>query len=431
MKHKPFVDYDYLLTLLEKAENGPMVDEKEWDRQYIYNTIKGLVTKFDITWDKRAPGVPSDDALADRLFAAGMELAISSGVYCIDLHRRIAFDRDELVRILDYAPKEVIIGEGNDAVTITKRRPDEHSRVATVGGAYGTQVPEVLFVPVMLSYAQERSLDFIDNASLVSTYGHPIRANSPWEAIGCWQEMELSFEVIKRAGRPGMPIGCAEDSPSAIGELATTTFGAFRPTDWHHASFVSELKTTYAELTKAVHFAHTGSFSHNFYNPIYGGFVGSGPGMAVAIVAGMILLKACYGGVTDNPGPSHAHLSCDTFPDMITSQALAFQALNRNTNLLTSSFVRPVGGPGTKEILYETAALTLASIPSGVALMEGVQSGTGRFTAHISGLEARFMAEVARAATHLTLQRGRSYCEKAYYEVRGNTEGYACWQTIR
>jgi methylamine--corrinoid protein Co-methyltransferase len=266
----------------------------------------------------------------------------------------------------------------------------------------------------MLSYAQEKILDFIDNASLVSTHGRPIRANSPWEAVGCWQEMKLSFDVIQRANRPGMPIGCAEDSPSAIGELATTTYGAFRPTDWHHASFVSELKTSYAELIKAVHYAHTGSFAHNFYNPIYGGYVGGGPGMAIAIVAGMILMKASYGGITSNPGPSHAHLSCDTYPDMVVSQAVAFQALNRNTNLLTSAFVRPVAGPGTKDILYETAALTLAAVPSGIALMEGVQSAMGRFTAHVSGLEARFMAEVARAASQLTRREADPIVRKLF-----------------
>ncbi len=402
MTHNPYPSYEYMLSMLEKAENGPIVDEKDWDRLYIYNTIKELIAKYDISWDKKVAGVPADDALADRVYEAGIELILKSGVYCIDTRRRMVFSQDDIDKVLGYAPKQVVIGEGSDQVTINKRVPDEASRVATVGGAYGTQVPEELYVPVMLSYAQEKSLDFVDNASLVATHGRPIRANSPWEAVGCWQEMELSFEVNRRAQRLGMPIGCAEDSPSAIGELATTTFGGFRPSDWHHASFVSELKTSYNELTKAVHFAHTHSFAHNFYNPIYGGFVGAGPGMAVAISAGMILMKACFGGVTDNPGPSHAHLSCDTFPDMITSQALAFQALNRNTNLLTSSFVRPVGGPGTKDILYETAALTIASVPSGIALMEGVQSATGRFTAHVSGLEARFMAEVAQAATHLT-----------------------------
>ncbi|MDD5468044.1 MAG: monomethylamine:corrinoid methyltransferase [Anaerolineales bacterium] len=396
-----FLDYDYLLSVLDRAENGPVLEEREWDQVYIYRTISELAEKYDVRWEKNCGCVPADDALADRAFEAGMELATRCGLFCLDTRRRMIWSREELDQLLASCPARVVIGSGDDQVVIARRRPDDLTRVATVGGAYGTQVPEELFIPLMLSYAQERSLDFIDNASLVTTRGRPIRANSPWEAIGCWQEMEMSFKVVELAGRPGMPIGCAEDSPSAIGELATTTYGGFRPTDWHHASFVSELKTSYAELIKSVHYAHTRTFAHNFYNPIYGGYIGSGAGLAIATVAGMVLMKACYGGVTDNPGPSHAHLSCDTYPDMITAQAVAFQGLSRNTNVLVSSFVRPVGGPGTREILYETAALTIASVPSGIALMEGVQSAMGRFTGHVSGLEARFMAEVAQAATRL------------------------------
>ena len=402
MDFTQYYDYQYTLSVLDKAENGPVVEEKDWDRVYINKTIRELLKKYQIDWDRNDPGVPSDDALADRVFAAGWEFALRAGLFCLDTRRQMAWSQAELEGVLQRAPEKVTIGVGEDAVTIARRRPDTNTRVATVGGAYGTQVPEELFVPVMLSYAQERSLDFIDNASLLTTYGRPLRANSPWEAVGCWQEMLMSFEVVQRAGRPGMPIGCAENSPSAIGELATTTYGAFRLTDWHHASFVSELKTSYAELIKATHYAQTGAAAHNFYNPIYGGYVGGGPGMAVAIVAGMILMKAVYNGVTQNPGPSHAHLSCDTYPDMLTSQAVAYQALSRNTNVLVSSFVRPVAGPVTKDILYETAALTLAAVPSGVALMEGVQSAMGRHTAYVSGLEARFMAEVAHAAEGLT-----------------------------
>jgi len=326
-------NYEYVLAVLDKAENGPIMKEKEFDRHQIYERITELIKKYDIRWDREVM-VPADDALADRVFEAGMELARETGLYCLDTKRRMVWSRDELEGVLNRAPAQVVIGTGDDTVTIASRRPDDDARVPVVGGAYGTQVPEELFVPVMLSYAQEPLIDFIDNASLTTTYGRPIRAGSPWEAVGCWQEAEMSFEVVNRAGRPGMPIGCAEDSPSAIGELATTTYGAFRPTDWHHASFVSELKVAYAELTKAVHYVHTGTISHNFYNPIFGGFVGGGEGMAIAIVAGMVLMKAALGGVTQNPGPSHAHLSCDTFPPMIPSQAVAFQGLSRNTNTL-------------------------------------------------------------------------------------------------
>lgn len=393
-------DYEYMLVVLDKAENGPVVDESDWDRVYVYERLKELVKKYDVRFSKGTM-VPADDALADRVFEAGMELARESGIYCLDTKRRLVFTQDELDQALATAPLEVPIGEGDDLVTIIHRKPDENSRVAVNGGPYGTLVSEELFIPLMLSYAQEPLIDIIDDASFVSTHGRPIRAGSPWEAVACWQEAQYSFEVIRRAGRPGMAIGAAENGPTEIGELSSLTYGGYRPTDWHRASFVSELKVSYAELIKSIHFAHTGSFANVFYNPIYGGFVGGAEGMAVASAAGIVLLKACLNGTTYNPGPSHAHLSCDTYPPMIPSLMVALQAINRNTNLLTTAFVKPTGGPGTKDILYETAAYTLAGVSSGVSLMEGVQSATGRFTEHVSGLEARFMAQVAHAAEGL------------------------------
>lgn len=393
--------YEYMLSVLDKAEKGPVLDEKDWDFKYINHTIKELVKKYNIHWDANVI-VPSDDALADRLFEAGMEMAREVGVYCLETKRQMKWSQDELDYILSTAPGEETIGLGNDSVTIRHRLPDEASPITTVGGPYGTPVPEELFVPIMVSYAQERVLDYIDNATLMSTHGRPIKAGSPWEAVGCWQEAQLSFEVLKRVGRPGMPIGCAEDSPSEIGELATTTYGGFRLTDWHHASFISELKVAYTELTKAIHYQHTGAFAHNFYNTIYGGYVGGADGLAVAIVAGVILMKATLNGTTFNPGPSHAHLSCNTFPAMIPSLSLGFQAISRNTRLLTSSFPRPVAGPCTKELLYEAAAMAVATVPAGISILEGIQSAAGRIEGHVTGLEARFLAQVGRACQGLT-----------------------------
>ena len=333
MKNSPI--YDYMLSVLDKAEHGPVVDENDWDFNYINRTIKDLVKKYDIQWDAEVM-VPADDDLADRLFEAGMELAREVGVYCLDTKRQMKWSQEELDYILSTAPKEEVLGLGEDKVTVRHRLPDEDSPITTIGGPYGTPVAEELFVPIMVSYAQESILDYIDNATLVSTHGRPIKAGSPWEAVGCWQEAQLSFEVLERVGRQGMPIGCAEDSPSAIGELATTTYGGFRLTDWHHASFISELKVAYAELTKSIHYQHTGAFSHNFYNTIYGGYVGGAEGLAVAIVAGVILMKATLNGTTFNPGPSHAHLSCNTFPAMIPSLSLGFQAISRNRQIVSS-----------------------------------------------------------------------------------------------
>ena len=393
--------YNYMLSVLDKAEKGPVIDEKEWDLKYVNRTIKELVKKYDIRWESGVM-VPSDNSLADRLFAAGMDLAREVGLYCLETKRQMKWDQDELDYILSTALGEETIGTGKDSVTIHHRLPDENSPITTIGGPYGTPVPEDLFVPIMVSYAQEKVLDYIDNATLMTTHGRPIKANSPWEAVGCWQEAQLSFEVLERVGRPGMPIGCAEDSPSAIGELATTTYGGFRLTDWHHASLISELKVASAELTKAIHYQHTGASSHNFYNSIYGGYVGGAEGLAVAIVAGVLLMKAVFNGSTQNPGPSHAHLSCNTFPAMIPSLSLGFQALSRNTHLLTTSFPRPVAGPCTKELLYEVAAMAVATVPAGISILEGIQSAAGRIEGHVTGLEAKFLAQVGRACQGLT-----------------------------
>ncbi len=393
--------YNYMLSVLDKAENGPVLDENDWDFNYINRTIKDLIDKYDIHWEADVM-VPAEDALADRLYEAGLELAREVGVYCLDTKRQMKWSQAELDYILSTAPEEEVLGLGDDKVTIRHRLPDEDSPITTIGGPYGTPVPEELFVPIMVSYAQEPILDYIDNATLVTTHGRPIKAGSPWEAVGCWQEAQLSFEVLERVGRQGMPIGCAEDSPSEIGELATTTYGGFRLTDWHHASFISELKVAYAELTKAIHYQHTGAFSHNFYNTIYGGYVGGAEGLAVAIVAGVILMKATLNGTTFNPGPSHAHLSCNTFPAMIPALSLGFQAISRNTKLMTSSFPRPVGGPCTKTLLYEAAAMAVATVPAGCSILEGIQSAAGRITGHVTGLEAKFLAQVGRASVGLT-----------------------------
>ncbi|OGO66907.1 MAG: hypothetical protein A2029_13080 [Chloroflexi bacterium RBG_19FT_COMBO_47_9] len=398
-KHK--ADFDYFLSVLDKAENGPYVEEKDWDRQYITNTVKSLIKKYDITWDKFKVAVPYDDSLSSRLFEAGMELAAETGVYCIDTHRRMTWTREELDKVLADAPTSVIVGTGKDAVAIRKRSPDEDKRVAVIGGAYGIPISEELFYPLTLSYAKEPLLDYIENASLLTTYGRDIRAKSPWDSVACWQEVEQIFKAINEAGRPGMAVGGPNSSASAIGVLTTVSHNGFRPTDWSHNSFMSELKVSYEDLLRSAHFYYTNSYCHNFYNPIFGGFAGGGEGIAIAMVAGMVLMKACLHGDSVNPGPSHAHLSCSTYPEIITAKALALQAINRNTHLLTSSFARPCAGPGVMDIFYEVAAMHIAGVTSGVAFVKGVQSASGRFAGHCSALECRFMAQVAHAAEKL------------------------------
>jgi methylamine--corrinoid protein Co-methyltransferase len=249
----------------------------------------------------------------------------------------------------------------------------------------------------MLSFAQEPVIDVIENATLETTYSYPIKAGSPWEILGGWREAELSFEVISRAGRPGLCIGCVETSPTALAQISASSWGGFRPTDWHHVSTVSEFKTNYDLLSKVAHTIRIGGLMETYYNPIYGGYVGGAEGVAIAIAAALIILNQVNMSHTLATRPDHPFLSCNTTPELLWATSLGIQALARNTNLITATLVGPAGGPGTKTMLYENAAFTIATTVAGQSAIEASHSAGGAIPRHVSGLDAKICGEVAHA----------------------------------
>ena len=397
MKKKNGMDYEVLLTALDKAENGPIVDEKVWDAEIIGKNFQETLKKYDIKLEKDDPYVTADDDLADRLWEAGMELAAKTGVYCIDTKRHMQWTKDELETILAAMPDQITVGEGDDAATIMHRRPEEDSHVVIYGGPFGIPITEELFIPFHEAYAREPLIEIFNMGTLLSTRGRMIRAGSPWESIAAWQEKELAFEILDRVGRPGMAMGCVEIATTEVGELAGTTYGGYRPTDCHKINFISEQKTAYHHLIEAAHYAHIDAFSESYFNPMYGGYVGGGAGVALACVSGSIVMRAAYQGTLNNIGPTHVHLSASTHPEVLRALQLGLQALSRNGNFLTSPFTRPTSGPGTKEIFYETGALAVASTVSGCSYIDASQSARGTATGHASPLEVLFVAKLAHA----------------------------------
>lgn len=398
---------ELLLDALDKAENGPVLDEKVWDAEIIGGISREIISKYAIAWTNGESRCPADDQFADRLFAAGLEFATRSGVFCLDTRRRMQWTTDELENIARANPLQVVAGSGQDTCTIYKRRPDDDLRTAVFGGPWGVTVPEDLYPKYIEAYAREPLFDLVENAMLLTAHGRPIRAGSPWEAVGGWREAQMALAAAERAGRPGVALGCVELSTTEIGELAGSTYGGYRPSDIHHAALISEQKTAYHQLTKAVHFEHTGCLSETYFNPMYGGYLGGGPGTALGIVSGSLLTKACHGGTLINSGPTHVHLDCSTHPEQVFATSLAFQALARNTNLMLSPFIRPTAGPGTMEIFWEAGALTIAAVVSGASVVDVVQSATGNHIMHATPLEARFCGELVHAV------RGKSRIEVA------------------
>ncbi len=405
--------YTRLLDIFDRAEAGPMIEESDWDMTLVPKTVSRLLSEYDIQLKPVAETVVlQDDALADRLFAAGLQLAQELGVYCSSTNRRILFNRDEILSALEMAPIEVTLGDGNDKHTERKRRVEDTLYPTIKGGGVGTPLPEDLYLPITQSYAQEPLIDAVINCTLESIYGREIRSRSPWEILACWHEVELSKAAAKRAGRPGIPLGVIENAVSELGELSATSYGGASLNDWHHIAMISEFKTDYMAMAKLVHLIRTGSIIHSFYNTIYGGSCGGRDGMALAIVGGCILLQMVYMTNTHSVSPAHPFYGNNTTPEILQAIGLAQQALARNTRLLTDVVITPVSGPGTKTLLYETAAESITATVSGACGLIGPRSGAGINNGHVSGLEARFNAEVARAAAGMSRKEGDELVRK-------------------
>jgi methylamine--corrinoid protein Co-methyltransferase len=400
-----------LLEVLRRAETGPIIDEKDFEGKLIAPTVKRLIKEYGIEFDPEKL-VPSDDDLADRLYQAGLELAVEVGVFCQDTNRRLTWSRQEYEDALRFCPSEAVMGEGNDTVTVRARVPEDNTPVVVSGGAVGVPVPDELFLPLMLSYAQEPVIDLLEPASIQSVYGMPIRADSPWEIVGGWKEAELAKQVVNLAGRPGMCIACVTISATAIGQISPASYGAFRPSDWHHCSMVSEFKTNYDQLSKVAHITRIGGNIESFLNVIMGGYFGGPEGMAIGLTAGPIVLNQNYMGTTLSVSSAHPFLHCGTTSGQIWAQSLAFQALAKNTDLLIASMNKPASGPGTKSILYENSALTIANVVSGLSVVESSMSASGVNVKHASGLDSKICGEVAHAAAGMDREQANEIVKK-------------------
>jgi methylamine---corrinoid protein Co-methyltransferase len=410
-----------LLEMLDRAEQGPMIEEKEFEGGLVAGTAKKLVEKYGIKFD-REQVVPQDDEMADRLFQAGMEFAVEVGMFCTNTSRRITWTQKEYEDAIRSGPTEVILGEGVDAVIARSRRPEDRVPPVVLGGPYGVEIPEDMFVPLMVSYAQESVIDVIDNPTLERVYGRPAKAASPWEVVGGWREAELSFEVVGRVGRPGMCIAGVELSPTAFGEISASSWGGFRPSDLHHVAGVSEFKTNYESLAKLAHINRIGGAVYAFMSCIYGGYFGGAEGVAVGLAADAIVLHQNYMPSISSLTSVHPFLQCTTTPEILWAFAVASQAVTRNTNLLVSSLVRPSAGPGTKTMLRELAAHTIATISSGQSFVQASMTATGTHPRHASGLDAKFAGEVGHAALGMSREQANDIVIRLLESFEGDLE---------
>lgn len=194
-----------VFEVFDRAKSGQKVDENVWDNKIIPQTASRLKEKYGIKMDKKVI-VPTDAALINNLFKAGLEMLVECGIYCMDTGRVIKYTEEEVMTSVKAAPKRVVLGEGKDAVVLENRSFKDARPPLIQGGPTGAPVSEEHFIACHQSYAQEPLVDTIVDGVLQTVNGHDPVPGSPWEIAAVKSEAIMVRAAQLRAGRPGMSL---------------------------------------------------------------------------------------------------------------------------------------------------------------------------------------------------------------------------------
>ena len=391
------------LDIIDRANNGPYISEENWDLEKVAMTTMRIVEKYDLTWDPEQI-VTDDPGLADTIFEAGLELANTLGAYSRSTERIIEFDPGELELGMRLMPQTLVMGEGKDARTLYSRGIMDERLPLVWAGNPGAPHPEELFIPSVLSWAQEPIVDMITCGTLVEVDGREVRTEDPIEIISTRRELQYLRQILRQVGRPGMGMLAAQSSVSELGDLAAAHPDYLRPCDAHLVPMLNELKMDNRNVARAVNSLEYGMRNASLPCVIVGGLGGDAPGSAVVNVASFIISNLTCLSDYHLCHPIHMLHVATTTRSVLWVENIVQQAFARNAPCIIVSDIYPKSGACTRELLYETAANAVVITVSGGHL-EGCGSADGN-APNGTGLEARLMGEVGHAVARqgLSLQ---------------------------
>lgn len=386
--------------ILDRALEGPYCTEEQWDLDKVAMTTRRLVDEYQLRWDPEQV-VPSDPALADAVFEAGLKLVQELGGYSRTTERIIEFEAGELEEGIRAMPQQLAMGEGKDVRTLSARKIMDDRPPIVWAGNPGVPTPERLFLPMVMSWMQEPIVDLVTCGSLSEVDGREVRTAEPSEIIATRRELQYMRQGLKRVGRPGMGMLGAQSAVSEIGDLAVAHPDYLRQCDAHLVPMLNELKMDHRNIAKAVNSLEYGMRNASLACVVVGGLGGDAPGSAVVNVASFILANLTCLADYHICHPIDMRHVATTTRRVLWVESVVEQAFARNAPCIIVSDVYPKSGALTRELLYETAANAIAITVSGGHL-EGCGSADG-VVPNGSGLEARFMGEVGHAATAQSL----------------------------
>lgn len=386
--------------ILARSKHGPIVEEKAFDMA-LFKKTQELQKKYHIIYDPEHP-LDCDGSLADRVFQAGVELFLDQGAYCTPPRRVIRVTEQELSKALEDCPKEVILGQGDDRVSMAHRDVEGSQNAVVVAGIQTAPFSdEEMMFTIYKGCAMDRCVDGIWGGILLKLDNTwDVIAGTPSEIYQYRKTIKILREAVAAAGRPGMiTISNAPSSGATIAMFDEKE--GLRRSDYMESTGMSEMKVDYDDLNRSAFALAHGVPIHGTHSSTIGGFSANPEGATIVSVAASLQLVCIHLAETFRCGATDARVKSRVTRSQLWTAGTAIQALNRNTRLIVDGSIgdHPAAGPGTKQYLYESAAGHIVSTVMGGHSTEGTRKFVvGNTCNYGTPLESRWMGEICKAA---------------------------------
>lgn len=188
----------------ERAKVGEKCTQDDWDLMKIPMAAMELKQKYNLNFNNEI--VPTDEDMIERLFHAGFEMLLNCGIFVTDTARVVKYTEDEIWESINNPQYEFVLGSGRDSVNVRKRTVADKRGPIIQGGPTGSPISENMFIPIHMSYAQEKEVDTIVNGVLTSIRGKSPVPKTPYEILAAKAETRLIKQAAALCGRPGIAV---------------------------------------------------------------------------------------------------------------------------------------------------------------------------------------------------------------------------------
>ena len=402
------------LDFIERASSGPMLTEKDFNMKSLIPNVRDIVNEYEITLDKENP-ITSDDAMADRLYEASIELLVRTGIYCQDTNRVIQLDRKEILKSVDeFREGGASFGEGKDSRAFLSRKPEDHNLPWMHVGTGIVASSEQIAMAQVEGYGSIPEANSVSIPAFSHVRGMPVTGGSPLEIYAAIDSVQAARKALSRCGRPGLPImNLLSSSTTATGTIAGSypTFG-LRPSDGWLIDVLAEMKVNYETLNRLAFIRIINGNIGSTAVPILGGYAGGAPGTALVKTAYYLVGMHVFQGTYHLTLPIHFNSGCNSMREALWVFAITGRAASRNTRYPAIAIGFAAAGPCTKMFFYEAATTILSQVPSGYAGIQTPHPAKAVVDDAVTPMEAKFTVEFTKAITGITAQEANELANR-------------------